>query len=106
MNDRRVTKNTVSYLGSLIKIARKEHSISQEELAERVNGMRETIQKIESGNTQIAIGVVFEACFILGIPLMGCDKEHINNLSRMLSYINRLLPDNISSKNTVVYDDF
>jgi len=104
--DSRATKNTVSYLGSLIKLARKEHGISQEELAERINTSRSSIQRIESGNTTTSIGSVFEACFVLGIPLMGCDEKHINNLARMLSYMNRLIPSGIPNKNIIVNDDF
>jgi len=102
----RATKNTVSYIGKLIRLARKERGISQQELAERINVSRGVIQRIESGNTKVKIGSVFEACFVLGIPLMGCDKEHISNLSKMLSYINKLIPDNIPNKNIAVNDDF
>ncbi len=102
----RVTKNTVSYLGNLIRLARRERGFSQEELAERMGSTRMTINRIENGNTQVAIGTVFEACFIVGIPLLGCDEKHVNNLSRMLSYMNKLLPDNIPAKNIIINDDF
>jgi len=105
MNDSRATKSTLSYLGNLIKLARKERGISQEELGKRIGNSRSSIQRIEAGNPECAIGSVFEACFVLGIPLMGCDKEHINNLSRMLSYMNKLLPEGIPNKN-IVFDDF
>jgi len=104
--DSMATKNTVSYLGKLIKLARKERGFSQEELAKRINVSRSLIQRIELGNTKVSIGSVFEACFILGIPLMGCNKEHINNLSKMLSYLNKLIPDGIPNKNIVINDDF
>lgn len=102
----RATKSTVSYLGNLIRLARKEHGFSQQELAERLNISRSSIQRIESGYTKTSIGIVFEACFVLGIPLMGCDKEHVNNLSRMLSYLNKLIPSGIQNKNIIVDDNF
>jgi ribosome-binding protein aMBF1 (putative translation factor) len=102
----RATKSTVSYLGNLIKLARKERGFSQHELAERINVSRSSIQRVELGNTKAHIGVVFEACFVLGIPLMGCDKEHVNNLSRMLSYMNRLIPGDIQNKNIDFNDNF
>lgn len=101
----RATKSAVSYLGNLIKIARKERGVSQGELAERLDVGRSTTQRIEDGNVNVGIGTVFEACFVLGIPLMGCDKEHINNLSKMLSYINRVLPERLTS-NAIFNDDF
>ncbi len=102
----RMTKNTVSYLGNLIKLARKERGFTQEELAERIGSSRMTINRIESGNTQAAIGTVFEACFIVGIPLLGCDEKHVNNLSKMLSYMNKLLPERLTNKFTSINDDF
>jgi len=101
--DSRATKHTVSYLGSLIKLARKERGISQDELAEKINVTRMTVNRIEMGNTKVAIGTVFEACFILGIPLFGCDEKHIHNLSTMMLYMHKLIPERIS--NRIVVDD-
>ncbi len=105
--DSRATKNTVSYLGKLIKLARKERGISEKELGEKINAGRSTIQRIETGNTKVCIGSVFEACFVLGIPLMGCDKKHVNNLSRMLSYMHKIIPiSGIQNISQNVNDDF
>lgn len=103
--DSRATKYTVAYLGNLVRLARKERGMSQIELGERINASRSSIQRIELGNTKCAIGLVFEACFVLGIPLMGCDKEHVHNLSTMLSYLNKLIPEGIPNKN-ITFDDF
>ena len=100
-----VTKNTVKYLGNLIGIARKERGYTQQELAERTGISRMTVVRIESGSTKVAIGTVFEVCFLLGIPLLGCDEKYINNLTRMLSYMNKFIPERISNK-FVVDDDF
>lgn len=104
--DSRATKYALSYLGNLIKLARKERGLSQEELGERINASRSKINRIESGNSKCSIGSVFEACFVLGIPLMGCDKEHVHNLSTMLSYLNKLIPEGIPNKNITLNDDF
>lgn len=101
----RATKYTLSYLGNLIKLARKERGISQQELSERVNLSRGTICKIEEGNPNVSIGSVFEICFVLGIPLLGCNEKDVYNLATMLSYIHRILPDRLSS-NILVDDDF
>jgi len=101
--DSRATKNTVSYLASLIKLARKERCITQDELAERIHVNRMTINRIEAGNTKVSIGTVFEACYILGIPLLGCDEKHIRNLSTMMIYMHRLIPERIANK--IVIDD-
>jgi len=100
-----ITKNTVKYLGNLISIARKERGYTQQELAERMGVSCMTVVRIESGGTKVAIGSVFEACFLLGIPLLGCDEKHVNNLARMLSYMNRFIPDRPTNK-FVMNDDF
>ena len=102
--DSRATKSTVSYLGNLIKLARKERGMSQEELAERLNIGRSTVNRIEAGNTKVSIGTVFEACFLVGIPLFGCDEKHIHNLSTMMIYMHKLIPERIANK--IVVDDF
>lgn len=103
----RITKSTLKYLGNLIRIARKEHGVSQRELAERINVNRDKVRRIESGDPNVRIGSVFEACFVLRIPLMGCSKESINNFSQMISYINKLIPTpNIPSKDINFNDDF
>ncbi len=101
----RATKSTVLYLGELIRLARKERGFSQQELADRLGTSRMKINRIEAGNPKVSIGSVFEACFVLGIPLMGGDEKHIHNLSMLLSYMNKLIPDNIPSKN-ILFDDF
>ena len=103
----RATKDTMSYLGRLIKLARVEHSMMAQELADRVGISRGLLQRIESGNLRVTMAPVIETCFVLGIPVLGCDKKHINSLSMMLSYMNKLFPGSIrhSSKNAV-QDDF
>jgi len=104
--DSKVTTSTVSYLGKLIKLARKERGISQSELMERVGiGSRVTIKKIEDGDTSVAIGSVFECCFVLGIPILGGESHNISNLSSMLGYMNILLPKSIPNR-TELFDDF
>ena len=100
------SRKIIQYLGQLIKITRKERKMSESDLAERVGVVRATIQKIEKGDPSVAIGTVIEATVVLGIPLLGGDKEHITNLSTLLSYMNKLLPSNVRGKVIEVDDDF
>lgn len=101
----KITKHTIEYLAKLIKLSRKEQGITESEMAERACISRATYQKIEKGNTKVQIGIVFECCFILKIPLLGGDAEHINNLSTMLSYMNNFMPKCVKNSFTVK-DDF
>ena len=102
----RTTRHIISSVGSMIKLARKEKLMSVEELANRVGVGRNTIDKIENGgDVNIPIGNVIEAALIVGIPLFGGDREHIHNLSTMLGYMNKLIPERYK-KEIVVKDNF
>ena len=99
-----VTRHIVKYLGHAINIARKERKMSESELAERL-GVRETfVQEIQKGDPNIAVGSYIEAATILGIPLLGGDANHIRNLTSMLGYMNRLIPERTRNKD--LHDDF
>lgn len=102
----RAAMDVINNLSALIKLARKERKITQIELAERVGVSRATLQKVESGNPSIAIQTYFEAAIIVGVPLMGSNKEDIQNLSMLLSYISPLVPETIRGKQIDLDDDF
>lgn len=102
----RATKSTLKYIGNLIRLTRKERGVTQQELCERMGVSRGLVKRIEFGNPNVSIGAVFEACFILGIPLLGCDIDEVNNLSKMLSYMNRIIPLSTPNKNLNFNDDF
>ncbi len=99
------SRQIINYLGSLIEIARKERKMSESTLAERVGVTRSTIHRIQNGNGSVAIQTYIEAAIVLGIPLLGGDKENITNMASLLSYMNTLLPERIRGV-TVVDDDF
>lgn len=99
----RVSSDLVSILAGLIKVARKERGVSQEELSERLGVGQATIMRIEKGDTSVAIGTVFEACVILGIPLFGGDEVKVHDLASMLGYMNRLIPERV--RNDFIVDD-
>jgi len=96
----------IKLLGQMIKSSRKESKMSETNLSERVGIARATLQKVEKGDASVSIGTYIEAAVILGIPLMGGNKENINNMTKLLGYMNTLLPDNIRGKRIEVDDDF
>ncbi len=66
----------VQLLGQRIKLARKQKSWSQLELAERAGVGRTTVQKAEAGDMGLEIGLAFELASITGILLFTPD---VNN---------------------------
>lgn len=100
-------KDIIKYLGSLIRLTRKEMKITETDLAERVNISRATLQKVESGITSVAIGTYFEAAVVLGIPLLGTEsKRKINRISTLMCEIHPLFSERTRGTIIEVDDDF
>jgi transcriptional regulator with XRE-family HTH domain len=54
--------------GKLIGAARRARSFTQAELAKRAGTSRPTINRLESGNANVAWGTVLTICWLLDIP--------------------------------------
>jgi len=93
-------------LATLIKAARLERKMSQTQLAERVGVSRHTISLLEKGNTKVAIGSVFEAATVLGIPLMGNDPRQLTKVSQAIANLIPLLPAKGINKKVELDDNF
>jgi DNA-binding XRE family transcriptional regulator len=100
------TKTALSFLGQLIKIARQERGMSQEELAKRLNVSRQTVGALEKGDAQISIGTAFEAARMVGVPLLSEDKQVLNQWQAVLAGFTALLPKRVHSKKVEINDDF
>lgn len=102
----RIAKDAGDLLGKEIQLARKEKAWSEQKLAERLGISRTTLQKIESGNMTVAIGLVLEAAAILGIPLFIEENPSITKSIRNTTDKLSLLPKRIRNKTKKVKDDF
>ena len=100
------SRKVIEYFGQLIRTARKERGMTEAELADRMGVSRSTLRRIQDGDPGAAIGSYMEAAIILGIPVMGGDKENIRNMTTLLSYMNKLLPERAQGKVIEVDDDF
>jgi transcriptional regulator with XRE-family HTH domain len=80
--------------------------MSQSELAQRLGVSRLTVRAIEQGSPTVAVGTVFEASVIVGIPLLAEDKKELDELATSLAAIARLLPKRGRRKDQVMDDDF
>jgi transcriptional regulator with XRE-family HTH domain len=67
----RLTQEAVTLLGLHIQRARKQRRQTEADLAERAGISRSTLQKIEKGDLNIAIGFAFELAALVGVRLFG-----------------------------------
>lgn len=108
--DRPYTKSTLEaarLLGQLIKLSRKQHRMSESELAARAHIARSTVQKIEKGDPSINIGLVFEAANVVGVALFNTNDSH--DLKRQNNFLTdqlTLLTRKSKKDNSELKDDF
>lgn len=100
------TRRSLKTLAAMITAARKERRMSQEELAHRLGVSRLTVRAIENGSPTVALGTVFEAAVIVGIPLLAGDKRELDQLATSIAAIAQILPKIGRGKNRIVNDDF
>lgn len=102
----RYTIAAVELLGSLVAIERKHRRMTAQELAARLGIDRGTLQRLEKGDPKVELGLAFEACAILGIPLFD---EDVRGLTARLDEAGKrlaLLPTRVRSSKPDVSDDF
>ncbi len=101
----RYAKSAVMLLASLIKAARIQKRMTAEELANRMGVSRSLIHRMEKGDPACAVGTVFEAASILGIPLFQSDYNELQVKQAFLGEKLALLPSR-AKKIKAVDDDF
>ena len=80
--------------------------MSQEELARRLGVSRLTVRAIEKGSPTVALGTVFEAAVVVGIPLLAEDRSELGQLATSVAAIAQILPKVGRGKVRNVDDDF
>ncbi len=85
----KITKVTLVTLGQMIKSARLERKQSQADLADRLNVSRYTVMALERGDPKVHIGAVFEAAYIVGVPLLS---EDLPKVAAQVSHLVSVLP--------------
>lgn len=111
----RYSLEAIALLGQLIRAGRIERKITGAEMASRMGASRALIQRIEKGDPGCAIGAVFEAASITGVPLFETDRGQVTvdaNRGRLDDHravtgeMLRLLPKRARKSKRVVKDDF
>lgn len=100
------SREAASLLGKLVRLGRKQRKWTERELADRAGISRATLQKIEKGDLNVAIGLVFEVASLVGVRLFD---EELTSLTRHLARTEdklALLPHAVRKSRKKVYDDF
>jgi len=100
------TQDAVTVLGSQIAIARRELGWTASELAQRLGVNSGLITRIEKGAPGTAVGTVFEAAVLCGVPLFGVDTAVLSALAETQRAKLALLPTRVRTKTAEVSDDF
>jgi transcriptional regulator with XRE-family HTH domain len=102
----RYTIAAATLLGTLIQLERKSRRMTTQDMADRLGVDRGTLQRLEHGDPKVELGLAFEACAILNLPLF---EEDTPGLTLRLDEAGKrlaLLPSRIRAKTLGVSDDF
>lgn len=102
----RYSMEALALLGQMIRAGRIDRKITEKELASRMGISRSLLQRIEKGNPSCAIGVVFEAAAITGVPLFETDRERLGAHRAVTGEMLRLLPKTARRPKRAIKDDF
>lgn len=102
----RYSMEALALLGQMIRAGRIDRKITEEEMAGRMGISRSLLQRIEKGNPSCAIGAVFEAAAITGVPLFETDRERLGAHRAVTGEMLRLLPKTVRRSKRAIKDDF
>ena len=102
----RYSLEALALLGQMIRAGRIEQKITGEEMANRMGASRALLQRIEKGDPGCAIGAVFEAATIAGVPLFEADRERLGAHRAVTGELLRLLPKTARRAKRAIKDDF
>ena len=102
----RYSMEALALLGQMIRAARIERKITGAEMASRMGISRSLLRRIEKGDPGCAIGAVFEAAAITGVPLFESDREQLGAHRAVTGEMLKLLPKTIRRPKRAIKDDF
>ncbi|MBT3559266.1 MAG: helix-turn-helix transcriptional regulator [Rhodospirillales bacterium] len=100
------SREAMKLLGRMIRAGRKESAMTEQELATRAGVSRGLIQRIEKGDMKCEVGIVFEAAYIVGIPLFDANQASLANHVQQTESKLKLLPASIRKTGKSIDDDF
>lgn len=85
-------EEALQILGAAIRGGRLRRRWTLDQLAERVGVSRPTIAKVERGDPTVAVGTLFEAAVIVGVPLFDSSDRERNRYGQLKRAELALLP--------------
>ena len=85
-------------LGTNIRLARRQHRWTLQELADRVGVSKITMMKVERGDLTVGLGITFEAASVSGVPLFTADRSHLRLEATRLDDRLALLPNAVRKR--------
>lgn len=102
----RVTRQALTMLGKLIRVARAKRGPTAQELADRAGISRTTLSSIEKGAPGPEIGIVFEVASLVGVRLFNYDERTLEMHNARLDEKLTLLPKSVRHAVREVDDAF
>lgn len=102
----RYTLEALSLLAQMIRAGRISRRITGQEMANRAGISRSLLRRIENADPGCAIGAVFEAAAIAGVPLFDADRKALQTHRALTDEFLSLLPKAARQPRRVVKDDF
>ena len=102
----RYTMAAVELLGMLVETERKSCKMTAQELAERLGVDRSTLQRLEQGDPKVELGLAFEACAVLALPLFEEDEKGLAARRDEAGQRVALLPSRVRRPHQSAHDDF
>ncbi|WP_448058957.1 helix-turn-helix transcriptional regulator [Cellulomonas hominis] len=99
------TREAARVLGLQIAAGRRERRWTVRELAERVGASEPTVRSIERGEPTVAVGLMFEAATLVGIPLFSVDRTELSTLVATTRERLALLPARVRTREAENVDD-
>lgn len=102
----RYTLAAVALLGRMIEIERKSRRMTAQELADRLGVARGTVRRLEAGDPKVEVGLAFEACALMSIPLFEEDQGGLDSRIDEAGKRLALLPKHSRVQHMDAGDDF
>ncbi|HRI06756.1 MAG TPA: helix-turn-helix transcriptional regulator [Nannocystaceae bacterium] len=100
------TQAALGALGAMIASSRRSLGWTQADLAARLGVAEATLSRIEQGAPGTAIGLVFDAAVLCGVPLFSVDPSELPRIAELERARLALLPARVRHALPEVDDDF
>lgn len=102
----RYTQAAATLLGALVRAARKQRGLTEQDLATRAGISRGLLSRIEKGELRCELGAAFEVASIVGLKLFDADEPTLARRIQDTDEKLALLPKSVRKERRVVNDDF